>query len=170
MKNDLKTNILTTLSEIFNMTIGYIKAQIIMFLINIVIVTTGMIIVGMGWWSIFIAIGVSTFDLLPVVGSGAVFIPWTVIAIALNNTKMAICVSSIYVLLVLVRMILEPIILGKKIGLSPLITMLSSIAGFIILGAKGLFVGPIIASVAFIIYRINFKKEFVNNDKNENIK
>ena len=158
MKEDSKTKILTTLSEILNMTIGYVKAQIIMFLINVVIVTTGMVITGMGWWSILIAIGVSIFDLLPVVGSGAVFIPWTIIAIVLKNTRMAICVSSIYVILVLVRMIVEPIILGKKIGLSPLITMLSSIVGFITLGAKGLFVGPIVASIAFIIYRINFKK------------
>ena len=158
MKEETKTKILTTLSEIFNMTIGYVKAQIIMFLINVVIVTTGMVITGMGWWSILIAIGVSIFDLLPVVGSGAVFIPWTIIAIVLKNTRMAICVSSIYVILVLVRMIVEPIILGKKIGLSPLITMLSSIVGFITLGAKGLFVGPIVASIAFIIYRINFKK------------
>ena len=158
MKEDSKTKILTTLSEILNMTIGYVKAQIIMFLINVVIVTTGMVITGMGWWSILIAIGVSIFDLLPVVGSGAVFIPWTIIAIVLKNTRMAICVSSIYVILVLVRMIVEPIILGKKIGLSPLITMLSSIVGFITLGAKGLFVGPIVASIAFIIYKINFKK------------
>lgn len=165
MKNETKTRILTTLSEILNMTIGYIKAQIIMFLINVVIVTIGMVITGMGWWSILIAIGVSTFDLLPVVGSGAVFIPWTIIAIALGNTRMAICVSSIFVILVLARMILEPIILGKKIGLSPLITMLSSVVGFLTLGATGLFVGPIVASITYIIYKVNFKKEVDENKK-----
>ncbi len=168
MKEETKTKILTTLSEILNMTVGYVKAQIIMFLINIVIVTIGMVITGMGWWSILIAIGVSIFDLLPVVGSGAVFIPWTIIAIVFKNTRIAICVSSIYVILVLVRMIFEPIILGKKIGLSPLITMLSSVVGFVTLGAKGLFIGPIVASITFIIYKINFKKE-VYKDKNRDV-
>ncbi|HWQ06698.1 MAG TPA: AI-2E family transporter [Feifaniaceae bacterium] len=139
--------------------LGFGKAQLILFGVNFLVITTGMLIAGMKWWSPLIAVGVSLLDLLPVIGSGIVFVPWAVIALILNNTPMAITVGATYIAMVVLRMILDPIITGKNIGLSPLITLLASVAGLIAFGAVGAIIGPAIAAVANIIYRVLFKKK-----------
>ncbi|MEN6338936.1 MAG: AI-2E family transporter [Clostridiaceae bacterium] len=139
--------------------LGFGKAQLILFGVNFLVITTGMLIAGMKWWSPLIAVGVSLLDLLPVIGSGIVFVPWAVIALILKNTPMAITVGATYIAMVVLRMILDPIITGKNIGLSPLITLLASVAGLIAFGAVGAIIGPAIAAVANIIYRVLFKKK-----------
>ena len=149
----------TTLKALGSAALGFGKAQLILFGVNFLVITTGMLIAGMKWWSPLIAVGVSLLDLLPVIGSGIVFVPWAVIALILKNTPMAITVGATYIAMVVLRMILDPIITGKNIGLSPLITLLASVAGLIAFGAVGAIIGPAIAAVANIIYRVLFKKK-----------
>ena len=57
------------LKELGSTALGFGKAQLILFGVNFVVVTIGMIIAGMKWWSPLIAVGISLFDLLPVIGS-----------------------------------------------------------------------------------------------------
>ncbi|NLA77450.1 MAG: AI-2E family transporter, partial [Clostridiales bacterium] len=122
MRRCLSQKIYNVMSEALRVTVNYIKAECIMFLINFAVVLAGMIIAGLKWWSPLIALGVCLVDFLPVLGSGMVFIPWAVISIINGNAKMAVCVGVTYIVMVVARMIFEPIITGKAVGLSPLIT------------------------------------------------
>lgn len=143
----------TVMREVGSAALGFGKAQLILFGVNLVVLTTGMLIVGMRWWSILIAFGVSLLDLLPVIGSGIALVPWCVISLIAGNTTMAIGVGATYIAMVVLRMVLDPIITGKSIGLPPLITLLASVAGLIVFGGVGAIVGPAIAAVANIVYR-----------------
>ena len=105
--------------------LGFGKAQVILFGVNFCVVTIGMLVVGMKWWSPLIAVGVSLLDLLPVIGSGIVFVPWAVIALLAKNPHMAIAVGATYIAMVVLRMVLDPIITGKNIGLPPILTLLA---------------------------------------------
>ena len=67
--------------------------------------------------------------------------------------SMAIGVGATYIAMVVLRMVLDPIITGKSIGLPPLITLLASVAGLILFGGVGAIVGPAVAAVANIVYR-----------------
>ena len=156
---ETKNRIVTALKELGGAALGFGKAQLILFGVNFVVITIGMLVTGLGWWSPLIAVAVSLLDLVPVVGSGIVFVPWAIIALIAKNPHMAICVGATYIAMVVLRMILDPIVTGKSIGVSPWITLLASLGGLIFFGAAGMIIGPVIAAVANVIYRVFFKKK-----------
>jgi Predicted permease len=151
--------VLAALKELGHTALGFGKAQLILFGVNFVVITIGMIIAGLGWWSTLIAIAISLLDLLPVIGSGIVFVPWAIIALIAKNPHMAIVVGVTYIVMVVLRMILYPIITGKSVGLSPWITLLASVGGLILFGGAGMILGPVIAAVANVLFRVFFKKK-----------
>lgn len=153
------TRALAALKALGHTALGFGKAQLILFGVNFVVITIGMIVAGLGWWSPLIAVAVSLLDLLPVIGSGIVFVPWTIIALIAKNPHMAIAVGATYIAMVVLRMILDPIITGKSVGLSPWITLLASAGGLILFGGAGMILGPIIAAVANVLFRVFFKKK-----------
>ena len=147
------------LKELGSTALGFGKAQLILFGVNFVVVTIGMIVAGMKWWSPLIAVGISLFDLLPVIGSGIVFVPWAIIALIAKNVPMAITVGATYIAMVVLRMILDPIITGKSVGLSPIITLLASVGGLLLFGGVGAILGPVIAAVANVLFRVFFPRK-----------
>lgn len=150
---------LKALKELGSTALGFGKAQLILFGVNLVVVTIGMLVAGMKWWSPLIAIGVSLFDLLPVIGSGVVFLPWAIIALIAKNAPMAITVGATYIVMVVLRMVLDPIITGKSVGLPPLITLLASVGGLLLFGGVGVIIGPAIAAVANVLFRVFFPRK-----------
>lgn len=156
---ETKERILTALKELGGAALGFGKAQLILFGVNFTVITIGMLITGLGWWSPLIAIAISFLDLLPVIGSGIVFVPWAIIALIAKNPHMAICVGATYIAMVVLRMILDPIITGKSIGVSPFLTLLASVGGLVLFGGAGMILGPMIAAVANVIFRVFFKKK-----------
>jgi predicted PurR-regulated permease PerM len=156
---ETKQRVVTALKELGNAALGFGKAQLILFGVNFVVITIGMIVTGLGWWSPLIALAISLLDLVPVIGSGIVFVPWAIIALIAKNPHMAICVGATYIAMVVLRMILDPIITGKSIGVSPWITLLASVGGLILFGGAGMILGPVIAAVANVIFRVFFKKK-----------
>ena len=147
------------LRELWHTAVGFGKAQLILFGVNFAVITAGMLIAGLRWWSPLIALGVSLLDLLPVIGSGIVFVPWAILALIFKNPQMAITVGATYIAMVVLRMVLDPIITGKNIGLPPLITLLASVGGMIAFGGAGVIIGPAIAAVASVIFRVMFKRK-----------
>lgn len=157
--DETKHRVVTALKELGGAALGFGKAQLILFGVNLLVVTIGMLVTGLGWWALLIAVAVSLLDLLPVIGSGIVFVPWAIIALIAKNPHMAICVGVTYIAMVVLRMILDPIITGKSIGVSPWITLLASFGGLILLGGVGMIIGPMIAAIANVIFRVFFKKK-----------
>ena len=150
---------IAALKELGHTALGFGKAQLILFGVNFVVITIGMIIAGLGWWSPLVAVVIALLDLLPVIGSGIVFVPWAIIALIAKNPHMAIVVGATYITMVVLRMILDPIITGKSVGLSPWITLLASVGGLILFGGAGMILGPVIAAVANVLFRVFFKKK-----------
>lgn len=163
-----KSALLRGIDEFFDVAIAFGKAQLIISAINFAVVTAGLLILGKGWWAPLIALGISVVDILPVLGSGAVFIPWIIYSVWAHQGSFALGLGIIYVIMIALRFIVEPIICGKKIGLSPLIAVAAAIAGLAFMGGIGLILGPLIASCANIVYRIyahtNKKKDNDNNN------
>lgn len=156
---EAKKRVVSALKELWHTALGFGKAQLILFGVNFTVITIGMIVAGLGWWSPLIAVGISLLDLLPVIGSGVVFVPWAIIALLAKNPHMAIAVGVTYIAMVVLRMILDPIITGKSVGLSPWITLAASVGGLILFGGAGMILGPVIAAVANVLFRVFFKKK-----------
>ena len=164
-EHETKQRALTALKELGGAALGFGKAQLILFGVNVVVVTIGMLVTGLGWWSPLIALAIALLDLVPVIGSGIVFVPWAIIALVAKNPHMAICVGATYIAMVVLRMILDPIITGKSIGVSPWITLLASVGGLILFGGAGMIFGPVIAAVANVIFRVFFQKKSQQDEK-----
>ena len=95
------------------------------------------------------ALIISLIDVLPVVGSGTVLLPWAIISL-LNGEKL-LCVGLIVILalVTVTRNVLEPKIMGKEVGLHPLLTLFSLFLGLKLFGVLGMFILPLIVTVAY---------------------
>ncbi|HOD02069.1 MAG: hypothetical protein BWY46_01687 [Firmicutes bacterium ADurb.Bin300] len=154
-----KSKILLIFDEFIDAGIGVAKAMLIMFFIDTIIITAGLLLLNLRWWALPIAIGISLIDILPLLGSGIVFIPWIIFSVYNENSQFALGLGIIFILLIVLRMVLQPLITGKKIGLSPLISVAAAVAGIMFFGGIGLIAGPLIAAVGMTAYRIYHSKE-----------
>ena len=100
--------------------------------------------------SVLISLGIAIFDILPVLGTGGVTIPWAIISAVLGDIPMALKLLALYLVITVVRNIIEPKIVGKQIGLHPVITLVSMFAGVQLFGVAGLFGFPI--GLSLILY------------------
>ena len=94
-----------------------------------------------------LALLIAIFDILPIVGTGTILIPWAVISLITGDYVKALCLIIIYVVITVVRQFIEPKIVGEQVGLHPLVTLIAMIVGTRLFGAVGLFGVPIILAI-----------------------
>ncbi len=138
---------------------GYIKAQLILMCITFIEISLGMVILGVDY-PILIALIISFIDALPIVGTGIVLIPWALFSLLSGDLTTAIYLSILYSIVLLVRQILEPKVLGKRIGLYPLITLMSVYVGLKVFGPMGIILGPISVLIIKSLNNTNISKIF----------
>ena len=93
--------------------------------------------------SIMISALIAIVDILPILGTGTVVIPWVVIEFIMGNWHLGMLLLLMYGFILIVRNILEPKIVGHHIGLYPLVTLVSMYVGLKALGAVGMFIFPL---------------------------
>lgn len=137
----------------------YLKAELILVLISFIIVTISLYIfkaVGMNIESPFlISLGIGFVDILPILGSGTVMLPWGIVTIISGDMKLGISILILLLIISLIRQFLEPRIVSYQLGLHPLYTLIAMYVGFKISGIIGLIIGPIILIIAQNFFRIN---------------
>lgn len=90
-----------------------------------------------------IAAAVAVFDILPVVGSGTVLVPWAVISMLTGGVGRGIGLLVVWVIISIVRQIIEPKIIGDTVGMHPLLTLFAMLFGNFVYGGVGIFLVPI---------------------------
>ncbi|MDD4112931.1 MAG: sporulation integral membrane protein YtvI [Herbinix sp.] len=90
---------------------------------------------------------IAVIDVLPILGTGAVLLPWAIIALILGNTKLGIGMFILYIIITAVRQTIEPKIVGQQIGLHPIITLILMYVGAQLMGVLGLLLLPVIATI-----------------------
>ena len=104
-------------------------------------------------YAVFIALGIAVFDILPVLGTGGILLPWTVVMLVLGDYPMAVGILLLYIVITVVRNSLEPKIVGKQVGLHPLITLIAMFVGLQLGGLPGLIAAPM-----SIVILVNMEK------------
>lgn len=97
--------------------------------------------------SLLWAVVISVVDALPVLGCGIVLVPWSLICLLQGQRLRCLGLLGTYVLIWLVRSVLEPRLLGRELGLDPLVTLLSIYVGYRLLGVPGMILAPLAAVV-----------------------
>lgn len=104
-------------------------------------------------YAFLIALLISLVDILPVLGTGTVLIPWVIISAFSNKVSFAVGLAVLYVIVIFVRNFAEPKIIGAQIGINPLFTLLAMFIGLKLLGVTGLFLFPIVLIVTIKYYK-----------------
>lgn len=130
---------------------GYVKAQLIIMSIVAVPLMIGLYIAGVEHF-IFIAALIAVFDALPVFGSGAVLIPWSIFGLITGDYKVCIVMLILYFVIIITRQMLEPKIVGKHIGIPPILTLVLMYGGLKLFGIVGMILGPVCALVLKNLY------------------
>lgn len=129
--------------EQFVLTIGkYVRAYGLLILITFTELFIGFSILGVSY-SFIIAMITAFVDILPVLGTGTILIPWGVYMLISGNYFMGIGILILYVIITVIRQILEPKIVGSYVGLYPLVTLMAMYIGTKVMGFFGLFLFPI---------------------------
>lgn len=88
---------------------------------------------------------ISVIDILPVLGSGTVLIPWAVFCALSGNMHLATGLVVMYLIITAIRNYIEPKIIGNKVGVHPLIMLATAFVGLKLFGAGGILLLPIFA-------------------------
>lgn len=99
-------------------------------------------------YGILWALGVSLLDAFPVLGTGTVLLPWALICFLQGNTPQALGLLGSYAAVTLIRSALEPKLVGKQLGLDPLVTLMALYAGYKIWGIGGMILAPLLTVTA----------------------
>ena len=123
-----------------------IRSYIVIMSITFVELSIGLSIIGIPN-AILVAFVIAMFDILPVLGTGGIMVPWAMITLIQGNYQTAIGLFAIYIFITIIRNIIEPKIVGSQLGLHPVVTLMSMYIGANIIGVLGLFGFPITLSL-----------------------
>lgn len=90
-----------------------------------------------------IALIIAVVDILPVLGTGTIMVPWMIYNLIMGNYWFAGGQFALYIIVCVVRQYIEPKFVGKSIGLNPLVTLIAMYIGLKVFGAVGMFLLPI---------------------------
>lgn len=129
-------------------TLGvYVRAYTLLFCITLTELIVGFTILGIPY-APFIGMLVAVFDILPIVGTGGIVIPWALILLIMGDIPRGLGMALLYVIIAAVRNTLEPRLVGKQIGLHPLATLIAMYVGLKLIGILGMFIFPVTLAVA----------------------
>lgn len=154
----LTHTIKTVYLELRKALFGFLKAQLTLISITAFIVLVGLLILRIDY-AVTISVLIGAIDLLPYLGTGAVFLPWIAYCFLTGNYTLTIGLSILYGVVVIQRQIMEPKLLSSTIGLDPLATLVALFAGFQLFGFVGLIIGPVILVIIRALYEARFFHE-----------
>lgn len=103
-------------------------------------------------WALLVAL----VDALPILGTGTVLIPWSVVCFLQGDGVRALGILGIYIAAALTRSMLEPKLIGHHLGLDPLVTLIALYIGYRLWGVGGMLLAPLLTVAAL---QLPFRRE-----------
>lgn len=82
-------------------------------------------------------------DIVPVLGTGTIVIPWAVYNLFTGNYALAIGLFVIYACITVIRQVIEPKLVATQLGIPAFLTITSMFIGSQIFGVIGIFILPL---------------------------
>lgn len=124
--------------------VRYLRAYLLLMFLTFAELLVGFLVLGINY-AVLIALVTAILDLLPVIGVGIVLIPWAIFSFVVGETTLGIGLLILYLILYLVRQIIEPKLVSGVIGVHPLLTLFAVYAGYRLFGVAGMILGPLLA-------------------------
>lgn len=123
---------------------AWLRAQIKLSAITFTVTTAGLFLLRVHYAPLW-ALAVALVDAFPILGSGTVLIPWSLVSFLQGDTGRAFGLLGVYAAAVVLRSVLEPRLVGKQLGLDPLVTLMALYAGYKLFGILGMLFAPLLA-------------------------
>ena len=136
--------VLDTLTRVRHAASGWLLAQCKLISVTFGIVLAGMLLLRIPS-PLLTALGISLVDMLPVLGTGTVLIPWSLLKLLGGDIPRCIGLLGIYLTVTLIRSGLEPKLLSRQLGMDPLLTLISLYVGFRLWGIGGMILAPLLS-------------------------
>lgn len=120
----------------------YIRAQGMILIIISVLCAVVLCLLGMEGGLLY-GLLTGVMDLLPFIGTGIMLVPLSVLQFLNGNYFKAVAVLCLYGVCALIREVLEPKLIGNKVGIWPVGILLAVFAGVQLFGIFGIIKGPI---------------------------
>lgn len=122
--------------------LGFLKAQFMVSIIIFFVTLIGLFLITPDV-AIIMSLIIWLVDFIPIIGSIAVLGPWALFAFIAGETILGIKLAVLAVILLAIRRTVEPKVMGRHIGLSPLATLIAMFLGVKLLGLLGFILGPL---------------------------
>ena len=137
----------------------YLKSYGVLFLLTFTELSAGLALLGVErvW---LIALATAALDILPLLGTGVVLVPWAVVCLISGDTVRGVSLLALFAFIEVVRQVVEPRLIGRHVGLPPLAALMSMFLGGQLFGAVGLIALPLLAAVGKELYDIGMLRLF----------
>ncbi len=152
----LRAEFLTTL-------IRFLRAYFLLFIMTYAVIAFLLTIFGFSF-AFSTALLIAFIDILPILGSGSVLIPWSILSFVRHRPDQGIYLIIIYVFLFFLRQITEPRLVGRMLGLHPLASLLVIFLGLAAYGVSGMIILPLLLIVGKGMYKRHQNAQMHENE------
>lgn len=143
---------------------AYVKTQVILILLISITCSLGLFLIKNPYALLFgVAIGI--FDAFPVLGSGLILIPWAVISFIRGKAVAGAVLLTLFGICQFMREYLEPKLLGGKMGIRPVQSLMAIYVGYELFGVLGLFLGPFGLVLIKSMWRVSGNGENIDGNQ-----
>ncbi|MFE5318781.1 sporulation integral membrane protein YtvI [Paenibacillus sp. NPDC056579] len=152
-----QTKVVSVLNDLRRAILGFLFAQVLISLLTYIVTLIGLLFLRVDY-PLAIALLIVIVDVLPILGTSAVLIPWALYSILTGNIQLAIGLLVLLFFIMIFRKLIEPKIIGDAVGINALAALMSMYIGFKLIGVVGLIFGPILIIVYQALRRVGLLK------------
>ena len=119
----------------------------VLFLVTFLLLLVGLSLLRVPYALLF-SLLIALFDLLPVLGAGGILVPWGIVSIVSGRGAFGACLLALSLTVFIVRQILTPRLVGRGLGIHPMLAFFSVYVGFKLAGAAGVVCGLFLSAAA----------------------
>lgn len=135
------TKLASLKTDLFEALLGFLKAQSIILSVTFLESFIGLTLIGIDY-AFILAVIIALVDILPVFGTGGIYVPWAITNIITGNYRLGIALLILYGIITVVRYMIEPKVVGQQLGIHPVVTLMSMFVGLKLIGPAGIILGP----------------------------
>lgn len=128
-------------------------AYFLIFLLMFAVMFFGFSVIG-AKYALAVASLTALADILPVLGTGIVLVPWSLVCFMSGSSARAVFLLVIWAVSVIAHRIAEPRLLGEGLGIPPIVSLISMYAGYILLGGAGMILAPVAAAIGYALIKV----------------
>jgi len=156
------------IGDLGDAVVGYVRAQSILITITFAQVLVGLLVLKVEY-AFSLSLLAAFLDILPLLGTGSLFIPWAVYALVSGDTHLGIGLLVVYGFVIGVRQVLEARVLAGSIGLDPLVTIVAMYAAYQVIGFLGVILAPFIIILFASLLKVQAFHFLIDPDTTDNI-